>query len=403
MNIKKSHNNPINHNPINHNPINHNLDNENIKYAKFIYVNLEKVCPSMRKYVQVNHISDIIKKGNINCKNREQLSKLITSLKSSIDKKEKDEQIKEKAIENSKKPLNLSNPIQRGDLWKKPIYNLNKPEDNNELFEEKELDNLPSRLGLTVEPPINNEDEFNKKNLEIETANQIKINQSYPRQYNNFERLLKDEYDDENNNTTDKYILSKDERKLFSEQKNQINDYICIDSKDRDYNLNNSPNQLSFKFLSPNFTSSDVRGGFINRRFQNVVGIELLRVIIKNTSSLDDASDNITVPPYLIIEIDEIDKSLSGSNDNLNKASFIIDFYESNGGYRYYIRNSLFTHVFESKINLNKLTISLRLPNGELYSFGSDNDTATYTLFYLTFKITRLRKNLISSHLENSN
>ncbi len=382
-------------------------NNETIKYAKFIYVNLEKVCPTMRQYVQVNQIIDIIEKGNINCKNREQLSALITSLKTSIDKKEKDKQIKETAIENSKKPLNLSNPTQRGDLWKKPIYKLNKTDNNNnnDMFQEKDLDNLPSRFGLIVEPPSNNEEDFNKKNTEIETANQLKINQSYPRQYNNFERLLKDDYDDENNNQTDKYILSKDERKLFSEQRNHIIDYICIDSKDRDFNLNNSPNQLSFKFLSPNFTNDDVRGGFINRRFQNVISIELVRVIIKNTNSLDDASDNISVPPYLILEIDEIDKSLSGSNDYLNKASFILDFYETIGGYRYYIRNSLgtFTHTFESKINLNKLTISLRLPNGDLYSFGSDNDTSTDTLFYLTFKITRLRKNLISSHLENSN
>ncbi len=56
-------------------------NNETIKYAKFIYVNLEKVCPTMRQYVQVNQIIDIIEKGNINCKNREQLSALITSLK----------------------------------------------------------------------------------------------------------------------------------------------------------------------------------------------------------------------------------------------------------------------------------------------------------------------------------
>jgi hypothetical protein len=384
-------------------------DNERLKYSKFIYVNLEKFHPSLGKYLRVNQIFDVIKKGNINCRDRLQLSRLVSSLKSSVEKKENDDMQRNKAIENSQKPLTLSNqPQQRGDLWRKPRYQLDRVggQNNNNNERGKELDNLPDRLGLVVEPPNERDPNFDQRNMEIETANQVKFrNQSLPRQYGNFERMLQDEYDNgEDENQTDRFILMARERKIFNENRKTHTDYVCIDSKDRNFDLNPSPNQLDFKFLSPNFTASDARGGFVNRRFHNVTSIELLKVIIKDTRNITNASDNPTVPAYLILEIEEMDQHLNGSNDALNKGSFVLDNYETLGDHRHYTSSDLgtFTHTFEPYINLNKLTISLRTPDGELYSFGTVNDSATDTIFCLIFKFNRLRKNLVSSHLEVS-
>lgn len=394
--------------------MNNQEDNERLKYSKFIYVNLEKFHPSLNKYLRVNQIFDIIKKGNINCRDRGQLSKLVSSLKTSVEKKENNELHRNKAIEKSQTPLTLSTqPQERGTLWKKTKYPLGSGTMTNKQIENenqqiKDLDNIAGRLGLVVEPPNQSDPNFDQKNMEIETANQKKFqNQSRPRQYQNFERMLQDEYDqEENDNQTDRFILMARERKIFNENRKPHSDYVCIDSKDRNFDLNTSPNQLNFKFLSPSFTASDARGGFVNKRFQNVTSVELVKVIIKDTSDIADASDHssVGVPSYLLLEIDELDQQFSGSNDAFNKTSFILDSYQILGNYRYYKNGDLgtFLHQFEPPINLNKLTISLRTPNGELYSFGESNDTATDTLFCLIFKVQRLRKNLVSSHIENS-
>lgn len=397
-------------------------DQDKFKYAKFIYQNLEKMHSEINLVLNVNKIFQIIKKGEVNCQDKNQLSNLVKSLNTTIQKK-KQEITQQKAVAiKAREGVRLLPPTQsyptlptqqRRDLWqptnRKPGPQTKDPVQRKEL-DRKELDNLDDRLGMTIEPPDNQNPEMDQRHLDLKSKNQF-LDQSgdqyhsVPRYYNKFANMLKqdDGYDDQANQT-DQFILMAGQRKMFSENRVTTDYFLGIDSKDRNYDTDTRPNQFSFRFQAPDFTADTEKGGYINRKLNNVISIELVKCLFKNTSSLVDASDNSSVPPYVILEIDEISDSWEGSNDSLNKASFILDYYETLGDFRYYKMPDLktFTHYFEPMINLSKLTFSFRTPDGELYQFGADNDSVITTIVFLSLKITRLRKKLVSQSLEQN-
>jgi hypothetical protein len=126
-----------------------------------------------------------------------------------------------------------------------------------------------------------------------------------------------------------------------------------------------------------------------------------------DTSDRTDSSDSKAKHakiPYITLELTELGGNYQGTNDNLNRAFAMLTTYESIEGYKHYHVNSdnsyhTITKVFNPRINLNKLTIQLKLPDGTPYLFGAVDETGDDrpSLVKLSFRITCLQKNLATT------
>jgi hypothetical protein len=187
-----------------------------------------------------------------------------------------------------------------------------------------------------------------------------------------------------------------------------VDTYIVIDSKDRDTTRFEAPNGYTID-LSPNsFTSNNERKGYIKRGFSNVVSVELISCLIINSSSLDDASDNSSPPPYVVLEIPELSRHIYGTNDTLSNGFDILTTYLTQGQYKYFnlpLNSGISTliHKYEPRITLNKLTINFRLPNGDLYDFGSDNNNNTNTINQIVLKVRQMKHKISTTFLHKEN
>lgn len=202
------------------------------------------------------------------------------------------------------------------------------------------------------------------------------------------------------NNHTDRFILTEKQRNLIKEDETDLSYYIIIDSKDRDMNVFRSPNDYTIRFSPPNFNGSDNRKGYIDKIFHNVKSIELVRCGFLDTSLEEDSSDfEENDPAYVILEIDELITQHNGTNQNLNKATIIMDSFSKIGKYKYYDLYDNFGRVtvFNPRITLNSVSIKFRLPSGELYKFGVANDINEKTVNYMVFRIVVMQKALESS------
>ena len=126
---------------------------------------------------------------------------------------------------------------------------------------------------------------------------------------------------------------------------------------------------------------------------------------MKSTSSVNDASDNPSVPSYLIMNIEELGSRYEGTNDILSKAfARLYDFEELDMGdgvkFREYQCKNI-VKIFNPRKNLTKLSIKILLPDGTVYSFG--DDTVTTTLLSLGFRIKVLQKKLVSTYIDKTN
>lgn len=198
-------------------------------------------------------------------------------------------------------------------------------------------------------------------------------------------------------NQNDRFILDNSQRKMITEENGEWVYYLVIDSKDRNYDVHQSPNSYTIGFSPPSFNSSDVRPGYIDQSFNNVKSIELVKCFFLDTSSQDDASDYSAPPPYVLLEIEEFTTQFHGTNQYLNRSMLILDQFTTQGSYKYY--NVLYSDVgvvtkFNPRITLDRISVKFRLPNGDLYNFGEENDNNTNTVNLLVFKITVMKKNL---------
>lgn len=157
-------------------------------------------------------------------------------------------------------------------------------------------------------------------------------------------------------------------------KRNEI--YLHIDSKDRDFDLHKSANSF-------NIDMSD-------KALTRVKSITLIDIILIDSSNSDMSSDNLTTPPYLILEIEGLPErknyNSSGSNNNLESAFAILKKYELQNGFKYY-SNLNIRRDYANTIAIDKLTINFRLPDGSLFNFGNENDELRRTVSLLSFKI----------------
>jgi len=178
-------------------------------------------------------------------------------------------------------------------------------------------------------------------------------------------------------------------------EKKEFEHLIIIDSTDK---LDiDKPNNFKISLGSNN------KKGSIDINFQEVISIELIDFLIKNTEGTSDI-----IPPYLLLEIEELGSNYKGTKSILNKVFARLYNFEllnlgTNTNYREYTCENLIKKFNPCK-NLTKLSIKILNPDGTLYSFNEeDKDTNTkFPYVSMTFKITVLQKNLISNFINQS-
>lgn len=183
---------------------------------------------------------------------------------------------------------------------------------------------------------------------------------------------------------------------------------IVIDSKDRDLNRFNEPNNFVIDFSPASYTSDNERKGYIKRGFHNVISVEVLSCCFLDTSSELDSSDTTNPPPYVILEIPELSNNIHGTNDELSKGFDILTTYSTQGNYKYYNLPTnwgptSFVKQYEPRISINKLTIRYKLPDGSYYNFGDTNNSNILTVNKLVLKIKQMKHRISTTFLHKEN
>lgn len=207
-------------------------------------------------------------------------------------------------------------------------------------------------------------------------------------------------------------ILRSEFKDLLSPEERPFIYNIVIDSKDRDFAKYASASSFVIDFSPPESQGGvgNINTGYISTAFGNIISCELLDIILLDTSAECDASDSAgsgTAPPYIILEIPELGTNYYGTNDNLSRCFATLTSYHLQDGYKHYNingenSNHTIMKVYNPRINLNRMTIRLKMPDGTPYSFGGDGNTSTKTVFKMSFRITTLQKNLSTGFINKA-
>jgi len=201
-------------------------------------------------------------------------------------------------------------------------------------------------------------------------------------------------------NKPDEILKDRDSMNLLYEEEREFDYNIVIDSKDRDYVKYKSPNNFVIDFNPAQGNDDEINIGYINKKIVNVIKCELISIIILDTRQENDSSDKTNpINPYLLLEIHELGGNYEGTNDELNKSFAILTNFSIVNGYKHFSINSvnsdyMIKKLYNPRININKMTIKLKNPDGTLYNFGNVNENNTNTVFKLSFRFTTLQKNL---------
>ncbi len=192
-------------------------------------------------------------------------------------------------------------------------------------------------------------------------------------------------------------------QKMMEPEEVEHSYYVVIDSKDRDKDKYAKANNFVVDFAAKENGGT----GSISSGFQNVVSIELIEAIIKNSSGVTGATDESTNFPYLLLNINELGTQFEGTNTNIMDTLSIFRDYSSQNGYKYYNLVGFnggepIKKEFNPRKSITRMTIHLKTPDGTTFEFGNDNDTSNATVIQLVFKITAVRKNLGTRFLDAS-
>lgn len=188
-------------------------------------------------------------------------------------------------------------------------------------------------------------------------------------------------------------------------QDREFDYYIAIDSKDRNFARNDSPNEFVIDF-SPS-AGTNTSNGFINTSFGNIISCELMNAVILDTTGEEDSTDSTasgTLVPYVILELPELERRFEGTSQAFNKAFAILSDYDTKNGFKHYKVNTNNLEpqarvVFNPRRSISRLTVRVLQPNGELFNFGSVNDSNNETVVHLLLKLTTLQKNLGTNYV----
>lgn len=207
-------------------------------------------------------------------------------------------------------------------------------------------------------------------------------------------------------------ILRNEFKDLLTPEERPFIYNIVIDSKDRDTEKYPYVSTFVIDFSPPESQGGvgNINLGYINTAFGNIISCELLDIILLDTSAECDSSDSVgagNIPPYIILEIPELGTNYYGTNDNLSRCFATLTSYHLQDGYKHYNingenSNHTIMKVYNPRINLNRMTIRLKLPDGSAYSFGASANSSTNTVFKLSFRITTLQKNLSTAFINKA-
>ena len=169
----------------------------------------------------------------------------------------------------------------------------------------------------TTEPPSPNYPDLEKDNLNLSH-----MTQSY---LDNISKIREKDL----NFTMPKQDIAPPElriKEFMEEKKMEFEHYVLIDSKDRNINVDTNPSEYTIKF---GISDREVKGSIV-RNFEEVISIELIDVMIKHTqgSAYTNSTDKVSIPPYLILEIEEIGGNMEGTNNNINKGFGRLTYFE---------------------------------------------------------------------------
>lgn len=150
--------------------------------------------------------------------------------------------------------------------------------------------------------------------------------------------------------------------------------YLHVSSADRDPVKFPSPSQYTIDF---------------DREFKNIKKIELIQAQVASTNSVDNE-------PYLILKIDEIDRTMYSKNALIDDSFAILQMTAPLNGY-IQIKKDIHEKVVKEYITplatLGKFSISIYKQDATLFNFGSDTNPVNLTLQNMfVFKITTLEK-----------
>lgn len=185
--------------------------------------------------------------------------------------------------------------------------------------------------------------------------------------------------------------------------------YITIDSKDRDPEKYPAPNQFVIDFSPAAPASGETRKGYIDRGLGNVKSCELMNVIIRDVSDQPDSSDAGSASyPYLLLQFDELQNNYFGTNNSISRSFAILTEYSLIGKYRYYriigdTSENTVSRVYNPRINLNKITTNLLLPDGSPFNFGAafTGDTSNSCITF-SMRMTTIQKNLATQFINKA-
>lgn len=184
---------------------------------------------------------------------------------------------------------------------------------------------------------------------------------------------------------------------------------IVIDSKDRDRTKYSNPSHFVIDFSPANFNPASPESantGFISRAFGNIISCEVLDVVMLHTADQSDSSDSAALNPripYILLDMQELGTNYQGTNDELNKCFAMLTSYDVMDNYKHFNINAdnsshTIKKVYNPRINLNRLTIQIKLPNGQLWDFGSVDEDQVGTLFKISLRLVCSQKNLATNY-----
>lgn len=144
--------------------------------------------------------------------------------------------------------------------------------------------------------------------------------------------------------------------------------YLSIDSSDRDRSKYPNP----FKYTI-HFTGSSDQQNVTGHRYKNIHSIELISAMLPNVSEIKDEM-------YIILHIEELQEIGFDSSNTCLKGSFakLAMNDSSNPNFLFLDADNSrpLKRVFypTQKASLDKLTITLKRPNGEIINLGPDSD-----------------------------
>ena len=246
------------------------------------------------------------------------------------------------------------------------------------------------------------------KEMDLDNKNLEKMKMDY---FDNMSKIREKDIEVANNKNMD--ILPQEMRikEMMEEDQVEFNYYIYIDSKDRDLTVYPNPSEYQLLLGVPNIKEGEKKG-YINRNFEDVVSVQFIEALLidKSGESGTGASD-IGFLPYIILEIEEFGSNFEGTNESLNKAFAILNYYDEVGSDGNKIRKYTMgdydggiTKLFKPRRNINRLSVKIKTPDGELYNFGTLTDDANGTKSFnsLAFKITTLKKTFTTNFVQNS-